>query len=192
MTLALPSSHVPRRRLPMLGKPENEGSERELARHPEDGWHPADPYRMSERVRRRFRALIAVMLPPPPAPQIPDIVDRVELYVRSFMAHMHPIAARGMWLAIVLLDWAPRLLFRSFRRLHELDRERASRLLAGMVSGGSSLLRTPVISVRALVLSAYFDQDEVHQAMRYAPVPFIKDRVKLRQKLLQPAEAVAR
>ena len=192
MTLALPSSQAPRRRLPMLGKRDSEGSGRELSRHPKDGWRPAEPYRMSERVRRRFRALIAVMLPPPPAPQIPDIVDRVELYVRRFMAHMHPIAARGMWLAIVLLDWAPRLLLRSFRRLHELDRERASQLLASMVSGSSSLLRTPVISVRALVLSAYFDQDEVHRAMRYAPVPFIKDRLKLRQRLLRPAEALAR
>lgn len=147
---------------------------------------------MSARVRERFRALICVLLPPPPAPQLPDIVDRVELYVRRFMAHMHPLAARGMWLAIVLLDWAPRLLLRSVRRLHQLDRDSASRILTSMVSGGSSLLRTPVISVRALVLSAYFDQDEVHQAIRYAPVPFIRDRMQLRERLLQRTEAVAR
>jgi hypothetical protein len=41
-------------------------------------------------------------------------------------------------------------------------------------------------------MSAYFDQDEVHRALHYAPVPFIKARVSLRQRLLGPAHAMAR
>ncbi len=163
-----------------------------LSRHPHDGWKPADPYRMSERVRARFRALIAILLPPPPAPQLPDMIDRVELYVRRFMSHMHPLAARGMWLSIILIDWAPRLLLRSFKRLHRIDRHEASAILREMGESPNNLWRSLIVSVRALVLSAYFDQDEVHRAIHYSPVPFIKDRLKLRRRLLRPAAALAR
>jgi hypothetical protein len=163
-----------------------------LARHPKDGWRPADPYQMSERVREGLRALVRVLVPPPPAPQTADIVDRCELYVRRFMAHMHPLAARGMWLCIVLLDWAPRLMFASLRRLRNLDRERASAILNRMAESRHNLVRSILLGVRALVLSAYFDQDEVHRALHYSPVPFIRQRVKLRQRLLRPAPAIAR
>jgi hypothetical protein len=37
-----------------------------------------------------------------------------------------------------------------------------------------------------MVLSVYFDQSEVHAAMRYAPVPFIKSRLDARSRLLGP------
>jgi hypothetical protein len=175
------------RRLVVLGR-----QDAALMREPKDGWKPAEPYPMSERVREYFRALIRILLPPPPAPQAPDIVDRVEIYVRRFMAHMHPLAARGMWLSIVLLAWAPIFLVRSFRRLHHMQRERASALLGELAESKHNLVRSLVISVRALVMSGYFDQDEVHRAIHYSPVPFIKQRLKLRQSLLRPAHAVVR
>ncbi len=180
MIAELVSSHDAPKRLPVL------------SRHPKDGWRPASPYPMSAAVAAGFRALIRVLLPPPPAPQTPDIVDRVELYVRRFMAHMHPLEARGMWLFIVLLDWAPLWTFRSFRRLRKLDPERAGEILTKIASSRRNFVRSIVISVRALVLSAYFDQDEVHRALGYSPVPFIKERVKLRRQLLRPAHALAR
>jgi hypothetical protein len=147
---------------------------------------------MSERVRARFRALIAILLPPPPAPQLPDMIDRVELYVRRFMSHMHPIAARGMWLSIVVLDWAPRLLFKSFRRLHRIDRKEANAILRQMGESSNAIWRSLLLGVRALVLSAYFDQDEVHRAIHYSPVPFMRNRLKLRRRLLRPAAAITR
>jgi hypothetical protein len=162
-------------------------SEPQLSRHPGDGFQLAPPYPMSERVRSKFRALIRVLLPPAPAPHTPDMIDRVELYVRRFMAHMPALAARGMWLAIVVLDWAPRLLFVSLRRLCKLDREQANRVLTKMAESSSSLLRTPIVGVRALVLSAYFDQDEVHRALHYRPVPFLRGRIALRRQLLAGA-----
>jgi hypothetical protein len=91
-----------------------------LKRHPDDGWKLADPYPMSTRLLVRFRALIQAICPPPPAPWSPEIARRVELYVRSFMRYMHPIVAFAMCLSIAVLDWAPRLLFISTRRLHRL------------------------------------------------------------------------
>jgi hypothetical protein len=187
MTQALHSDHDLARHLPMLA-----AQQPSLSRHARDGWKPAEPYPMSERVRAHFRALIGIMLPPPPAPQTPDIIDRVELYVRRFMSHMHPLAARGLWLSIVLLDWSPLFLFRSFRRLHQLERERAGAILCWIGESRNNLLRSLVVGVRALVMSGYFDQDEVHRAIHYAPVPFIKARLSLRQRLLGPVQAMAR
>jgi hypothetical protein len=100
------------------------------------------------------------------------------------MRYMHPLAAWGFCLCLGLLDWAPRLLLVSARRLHALGRQRASRLLSEMVGGRFAFLRTLVVAVRGLVLSAYFDQDEVHAAIGYAPLPFLRERVERRKALL--------
>jgi hypothetical protein len=162
-----------------------------LSRHPNDGWQPADPYPMASFVRRALRAVVLALCPPPPAPQLPDLVPRIELHVRSFMSYMHPLAARGLWLAILLLDWAPRVLFKSVHRLQGLDRERGAHILEAMTKSRVNIVRTLVVAVRGLVLCAYFDQDEVHEALNYRPIPFLRNRLARRQELLRPAHARA-
>ncbi len=163
-----------------------------LARHPEDGFVLADPYPVGTTTRRALRALIAVLIPPAPAPTAPDMIDRLELHLRRFMAYMNPLAARGFVLCILLLDFAPLFLFQSFRRLNALPRARASRLLSEMVHGRYAFLRTLVVAVRGLVLSAYFDQDETHRAIGYEPIPFLRERMDRRRLLvLRPAYAHA-
>jgi hypothetical protein len=160
-----------------------------LRRHPDDGWTLADPYPMRGRVRRSFRAIIRAVCPPAPAPISPEIIDRVELHVRRFMRYMHPIAARGLWLVILMLDWAPRLLFRSVKRLCNLDREQAAQIITTVVHSRFNVLRTMMVGVRGVILSAYFDQDEVHRALGYAPIPFLTGRIRLRNQLLGPSRA---
>lgn len=163
-----------------------------LSRHPDDGWKLAEPYPLGAAKRRSLRALIVTLCPAAPAPCSPELFDRVELHVRHFLRYMHPLAAFGFGLCLLLLDWAPRFLFVSVKRLHALSRARASRLLSDMVSGRFAFLRTLVVAVRGLVLSAYFDQDEVHQAIGYAPLPFLRERVERRRLLLlgpEPARA---
>jgi hypothetical protein len=172
---------LPKTRLPV------EQSSAPLARHPDDAWRLADPYPMGEAARRAFRGLIRAVCPPAPAPASPEIFDRVELYVRRFMRYMHPVAARGLWLAILLVDWAPRLLFLSWQRLQGLDRERAARILTKLVHSRFNVLRTVLVGVRGAILSAYFDQDEVHRALGYKPIPFLRDRLLLRRQLLRPS-----
>jgi len=157
-----------------------------IARHPRDGWKLARPYPLGTRARRTLRALIVTLCPSAPAPSSPELFDRVELHVRHFMSYMHPLAARGFWLCLMLLDWAPRLLFVSVKRLHALGRKRTSELLGEMVHGRFSFLRTLVVAVRGLVLSAYFDQEEVHRAIGYRPVPFLTERRDRRRLLLAP------
>ena len=161
----------------------------DLARHPDDGWQSADPYPMGRRVRRSLDAIVRAVCPPAPAPATPELLERVQLYVLSFMRYMHPLSARGLWLAILFLDWSPRFLFESRHRLHRLDRERAAGVLTRLQHSRLALLRTLLVAVRGLILSGYFDQDEVHQALDYSPIPFIRERQELRLRLLHPAPA---
>jgi hypothetical protein len=160
-----------------------------LARHPADGWVMADPHPMGPWVRRAFHAVIRAVVPPLPAPQPPELVERIELYVRRFMSYMHPLAALGLMIGFVLLDWAPRLLFRSWHRLQGLGRSEAARMLDALLSSRIQLLRTVVVAVRGAILSAYFDQDEVHRALGYSPVPFMRERILRRRQLSAPAAA---
>lgn len=154
------------------------------ARHPQDGWKSADPYPMGSWAREAFRAIIRAVCPPPPAPQLPDVVDRIELQVRRLMRYMHPLAARALWVAIFILDWAPRFAFFSRHRLQGLTAEEGSLFLARLGSSRVHLLRTLLTGMRGAILSAYFDQDEVHRALGYAPLPFISERRELRAQLL--------
>jgi hypothetical protein len=165
-----------------------------LARHPGDGWIAADPHPMAAVVRRALHAVIRAVVPPPPAPQPADLVERVELYVRRFMSYMHPLAAFGLMFAFVLMDWAPRLLLRSHRRLQGLERSEGARILEQLVHSRLEALRSAVLAARGIILSAYFDQQEVHEALGYAPVPFMRERVARRARLLElrPAPALGR
>ncbi len=172
------------RHLPVVVSPK-------LERHPDDDWVRADPYRLGPSARRALRALIVAVLPGPPAPQPPNIVDRVERHVRSHMPYMHWSASLGMWLTILCLDWSPLFLFKSFRRLHRWDRGKAAEHLRGIIVGKSMLLRMMVVGIRGLANSAYFDQDEVQAAIGYQPVPWTKDRIALRKKLTAREKGVA-
>ena len=163
---------------------------RPLARHPDDGWLLADPYPMSEFTRRALRGAIHAICPPPPAPYSPELVEKVELYVRRFMRYMHPLAAYGLWLSFLLLDFLPLLLLKG-SRLQKLEREPASRFLTWLSHSRLGILRLLCTGMRGAILSGYFDQDEVHKVLGYAPIPFISERTALRQaRLLQaPVEA---
>jgi hypothetical protein len=187
-------SHVRRKHLPVSKARDALRDTRggaPLARHPDDGFVLADPYAVGSTTRRALRALISVLIPPAPAPTAPDMVDRIELCLRRFMAYMPPLSAKALVLCIWLLDLAPLYLFKGVSRLYSLPKQRASRLLSEMVHGRYAFLRTLVVAIRGLVLSAYFDQDEVHKALGYAPIPFIRERIQRRQLLLKPALAHA-
>ncbi len=183
MTASPPFAKSSKRSLPMAASPPR------LDRHPKDDWQKADPYRLGSWATRALHAIVLAVVPPPPAPQPENLVERVADTIKSWMPFMHPMAARGLWLAMLILDFAPLFLFYRFSRLHKLERGDAAALLSEMVHGRYSFLRLLVVALRGVVLSAYFDQDEVHAAMQYTPVPFMQKRIALRQRLLEPAHA---
>ncbi len=181
-------SHIRKRMLPVRSP------RAPLSRHPDDGFELAEPYPLGHAARRALRALIVIMCPSAPAPNPPDMVDRLELHLRRFMAYMPRVAAFAMWLSVMILDWSPVFLFQSIHRMHALGRARASALITEMVSGRFSFLRSVVVAVRGLTLSAYFDQEEVHRAIGYSPLPFLRERIERRRLLLaapEPAFAAA-
>lgn len=155
-----------------------------LDRHPDDGWIFADPFPMGSPARRAFRGLIRAICPPAPAPQLPDLEDRIELQVRRHMRYMPRVVALGLRYSFRLVDNLPRFFFWTRRRLHRLSADEARSLVGRLASSRFSPLRELISAVRGIVLSTYFDQDEVHAALNYAPREFVRGRIALRQRLL--------
>lgn len=139
---------------------------------------------MSGPTRRAFRGLIRVLCPPPPGPTLPDLEDRIELHTRRMLMYMVPIVALGFVLGVYLTDWAPLWRFRAFSRIQKLDRARAERVLTEMGESRSPVVRMLILGVRGLALSTFYDQDEVHSAMDWHPIPFIENRIALRERIL--------
>lgn len=154
-------------------------------RHPGDGWVMADPVPMRSSTLRAFRGLIRAFCPAPGEPVEADLTPRVELHVRRILAYMPAMTVLGFKLAIHLLDWSPLWRGAAWRRVQHLDREAAGRVLDGIGASRFPLVRLVMLGVRGSVLSTWFDQDEVHRAMGYAPAPFIASRIALRRRLLE-------
>lgn len=173
----LATGPTPSTRLPIA-------KDRALGRYPRDGLELARPYSLGRGTTRVLRGLISVLLPPPPAPRPDDIVLRVERTMRLWTRYMHPLSALGLWLTVRILDLSPWFLLQSTRRLSRMPQERGSALLDQMVHGRFAALRMLVVAIRGVVLSAYFDQDEVHRAIDYHPVAFLTERIATRERLL--------
>jgi len=154
-------------------------------RHPSEGWTPAAPYPMRAFTRRALRGIIRALCPPEPAPQLVDLEDRIEDHLRRLLKYMLPHVAFGFCLAVILLDWSPLWRFSSFHRIQHLGRERAAAVLRALSASRSAFLRTLMLGVRGSIQSTFYDQDEIHRALGYAPVPFIQDRIELRRRLLR-------
>lgn len=159
----------------------------ELTRHPEDGWISATPFPMGAPARNALRGLVRILCPPAPAPQLPDLEDRIEQQARVLMRYMPLPVAWLLRLLFRALDQAPRLLFMSRRRLHTLDTDAARRVIHRLAASSIAPVREMVGAARSLILSIYFDQDEVHAALGYRPIPFMRDRIGLRSRLLAGA-----
>jgi hypothetical protein len=155
-----------------------------LERHTDDGWVFAEPFPMGGPSRRAFRGLIRAMCPPAPAPQLPDLEDRLEEQIRRHMRYMPRIVAYSLRYAFRLVDNLPRVFFWSRRRLHRLEPGDAREFIGRLAASRFTPLRELISAVRGIVLSTYFDQDEVHEALDYAPRMFMKNRIDLRQRML--------
>jgi hypothetical protein len=122
--------------------------------------------------------------PPPPAPQLPDLEDRIELHVRRLMRYFPPLVGFGFLFAIHLVDWAPVWRFAALSRIGRLDQARAERILDGLGASRVPAIRTLILGIRGVVMSTYYDQDEVHAAIGYAPIPFLRERIALRERIV--------
>jgi hypothetical protein len=163
----------------------------DLERHPNDGWRLAEPYPLGPRALVALRALIEALCPTGRAPRSPEVMRNVELGARRLLRYMHPTVARALWIGLLVLDWLPVLTLRSPGRLHRLGPARSSAFVARWARSRFKVLRLLITGVRSLVLSVYYDQRAVHEAMKYRPVPFMRERIAFRRALLRPARAAA-
>jgi hypothetical protein len=155
-----------------------------LERHPRDGWTMAEPYPLGESTRAVLRALIRVMCPPPPAPQLRDLENRIELQVRQNMQYFPPLVAWGFKMLLHVLDWSPIWRRTAWSRISRLDRGRAESVLNAIGASGSPFVRLLIMGVRSSILVAYYDQDEVHAALGYEVVKWMRARIDLRHRLI--------
>jgi hypothetical protein len=151
----------------------------------------AEPYRLGSGTREALRALIRVICPPPPAPQLADLEDRIEMSVRRNMRYFPPLIARAFTLLIHIVEWAPVWRFAALSRLRHLERGQAEAVLNSLSLSTSPVIRLVVMGVRNLILVTYYDQDEVHTALGYDVVPWMKNRIALRQRLIAGGTATA-
>lgn len=146
----------------------------------------AEPEALSRGGHRRLRGLMRVFLPSAPAPEVTGSLEEavVDQSLR-LMKYMHPVVRLGLKLAMFLVDWSPIWRLRGVRRLSNTPPEVATRVIHGMGVSRLPVVRTLVFGVRGLLLSVYFDQPEVHEALGYRPVPFMRSRIALRHRLLE-------
>ncbi len=155
---------------------ETKGDFPSLARHPGDHWLAA-PQRFDRPTERALRGVIRALLPPPPAPRPADIEDRLVAHMGMMLQYQLPAAALGMRVLLHILEHSPRWRLHSAQTLSDLDPARGSAVLEGLSSSRLLTLRMLTLPVKAILLSGYFDQDEVHAAMDYAPRPFMHSRM---------------
>jgi hypothetical protein len=158
-----------------------------LERNANDGWVQARPRRMSRSRQASLRALIRLICPN--EVPIEGIDARVEHQVRVGMQYMPGLVAFGLSLCFALLDWSPVLMLRSVRRLRSLPEPKAAEIIHDLSESSLSLVRTTLYAIKGIILNAYFDQEEVHKALNYAPIPFMRERIAVRQRLLAGTEA---
>ncbi len=144
----------------------------------------ARPDTLSPRSQRAFRALARAICPVESVPSFPDAIERVEAFVLSQLPYMNPVIRRAVGPLCRLVDWSPVWRFRGIRPLRSLSQERATAELESMVHSPFALVRNAIYPVKALILAAYYDQPEVHTAMSYEPVPFIRERIAFRARLM--------
>lgn len=155
-----------------------------LEREPKDGWIRAEPHRIGNGTRKALYALIRVMCPPPPAPQLPNLEERLERAICQLMPYFPPLIRFAFALLVRIVEWSPVWRFKAMRRLRSMDRDAAEALLNEMCLSPSPLVRVIVMGVRNLILVAYYDLDEVHAVIGYDAIPWFKNRIALRQRLL--------
>ncbi len=147
------------------------------------------PYPMGGLLRAALRGLIRASWPLSAGPKIPGIVDRVEHQVRMLMVYMSPWSAKGLCVVFLLLNYSQVWLLKGLRPLHALKRERAVAALKGLCHVRVLALRQLIIAIRATIITAYYDQPEVHFALGYHPHPWVRERLALRRRLMAGEQA---
>ena len=164
----------------------------EARKHPEDGYPIADPYPVDATTEKAIRSLMRVLLPEGEAPRGPELDQKVYDQMLIGLMYMPAQSAKGILAVFRLLEWAPVWRMKGRKPLSALPRREASEILDEIATSKLFPLRLLMLAPKGLMLSAYYDQEEVHAALRYDPRTFTLDRIALRERILRgeaPTEA---
>ncbi len=153
-------------------------------RHPDDGFPLADPRPFDPLTESVARAMIRAILPPPPAPRPEGIEDTILTHLRVMTQYMPFITGTGFFVLLHLLNFSPLWRGKKLATITRLDPEEASHILHDVASSKLLFVRMMMLAPKALIMSTYFDQDEIHEALRYDPKGFTKERIDFRKRLL--------
>lgn len=161
-------------------------------RHPDDGYPLADPYPVDASTAKAIRSLMRVLLPEGDAPRSPALDEKVYHQMLVGLMYMPAQSAKGILAVFRLLEWAPVWRMKGAKPLSALPREEASAILEEIASSRLLPMRLLMLAPKGLLFSAYYDQDEVHEALGYDPRTFTLDRIDLRRRILtgeEPSES---
>jgi hypothetical protein len=150
-----------------------------------DGWQLAEPLPLGKASRSALLGLVEALLPPPPAPRTVGIEDQVATHVRRMLQYMPPALRWGFVLLVHVIDWSPLWRGRGMKPLHALSAAQASDHIKALAESRLAPLRLMLLAPKACILSTYFDQDAVHEALSYDPKAFMRERVERRRALLE-------
>lgn len=153
-----------------------------LAREPDDGWIMADPYPMSPALVDKLHGLIRAMCPT--EPDVPELEVRIEQQLRRMMRYMQPFVRIGFKAALHIIDAAAIPVSPSHKPLRKLPRAEAQAVANRLSTSVIRPLADLVVVARAAVIAPFYDLDEVWEHIGYRPVPFMRDRVALRKRLI--------
>lgn len=154
-----------------------------LDRHPEDGWTLAVPMRVRARTRRILLALADAIVPD--SPRAPATLHDLTHHALVCLQYMPRSSARLFLIGMWVLNWSPLWRLRGLRPLTSLDVEATRRHLRSAAQSRWLPMRLLMYGPLGLFMSAYFDQDYVHRELRYAPRPFVAERIQRRREWLE-------
>lgn len=156
----------------------------EALRHPEDSYPIAPPYPVGAATEHAIRSVMRVLLPEGDAPRSAELDERVYNQMLVSLQYMSKSTAQGILSVFHLLEWIPITRFGRPRRLSKLTRAEGSAIFNSIEASPLLPVRLLLLAPKALILSSYFDQPEVHEVLGYYPRKFTLDRIALRERIV--------
>lgn len=138
------------------------------------------------RMRRILLTLADSIIPE--SPRTPDTLEEVTRHALVSLRYMPRSSARMFLWGMRLLNWAPLWRLRGLRPLTALPAAVARRHLVALTQSRWLPIRLLMYGPVGLFMSSYFDQDFAHREIKYAPVPFVADRIELRRRWIEGHE----
>ena len=96
-------------------------------------------------------------------------------FVDDFVPFMPALMRRGFPLGLLLLQWGTLATMLALKPFTLLSARAKERYLERWAKSPIALFRALAQGVRGLILSAYYEQPEVHRALGYTPTEFLEE-----------------